>query len=56
MQRYNITKVFIGGLLKGISIVETTSVKFPVGYVCRNPIGGSPYKITAVERLPFENS
>ncbi len=47
--KYKVTRLFIGGILKGLTYTETTSVKFTVGFVCRKPIGGSPYKIIAVE-------
>lgn len=49
--RYAVTKTFVGGLLKGITIVEETTVKFAVGFVCTMPIGGSPYRIDAVVAL-----
>lgn len=45
---FQVTKTFIGGALKGITIVEKTSVKYAVGFVCKKPIGGSPYRIDAV--------
>jgi hypothetical protein len=46
MKMYQITKVFTGGILKGLTIQEKTSVKFAVGFECKKPIGGSSYKIT----------
>lgn len=49
---FNVTKKFTGGLLKGITSTETTSVKFPVGFVCKKPCGGgSPYVVTACEEV-----
>jgi hypothetical protein len=49
--KYLVTKVFIGGMLKGITITEETSVKFQVGFVCRITSGGSPYRIASVVEL-----
>jgi len=43
--KYEVTKKFIGGILKGLTYTETTSVKFEVGFICKNSYGGSPYKI-----------
>lgn len=45
---YKVTRKFIGGTLKGLTHSEVTPVKFKVGQVVKKPIGGSPYKITAV--------
>jgi len=43
--KYEVTRKFISGILKGMTHTEITSVKFDVGFICRNPIGGSAYKI-----------
>lgn len=51
--KFKITKRFLGGILKGITIEEYTNVKFEPGFVCEKPVGGSPYKIIAVETLAF---
>lgn len=48
---YEVTKLFISGLLEGLTITETTSVKFEVGFECLKPCGGSPYRIIAVRRI-----
>lgn len=48
---YKVTRLFIGGLLKGMTHTGMTDVKFTVGFVCRKPIGGSPYKIIVVEEI-----
>lgn len=44
---YHVTKLFIGGILNGITIVEVTTVPAKTGFVCKSPVGGSPYKIIA---------
>lgn len=46
---FRVTKRFTGGLLDGIVITEETSVRFPVGFKCPRPVGGSPYVIEACE-------
>jgi len=43
--KYEITKLFTKGILKGLTYTEITSVKFEVGEVIKNSIGGSDYKI-----------
>jgi len=43
--KYEVTKKFIGGILKGLTYTSITSVKFEVGFTCKDSIGGSPYKI-----------
>jgi hypothetical protein len=48
---YEVTKLFIGGILAGLTIVEKTSVKFAVGFECQKPCGGSPYRIVEVRRI-----
>ena len=52
MKKYRVTKLFIGGILEGLSRVEETSVAFKVGDVISKPCGGtSPYKVVSVEVL-----
>jgi len=48
---YKITRLFIGGTLKGLTHTEITPVHFEVGFVCEKPCGvaSSPYVIIAVE-------
>lgn len=46
---YEITKTFIDGPLKGITITERTTVRWQVGQIVAKPIGGSPYRIDAVK-------
>lgn len=46
---FKVTKVFLKGILKGLTIVETTSVKFTVGKTYKACIGSSVYKVTACE-------
>ena len=46
---YLVTRRFIGGLLEGLSYTEKTSVEFKVGFVCLNPVGGSPYVIVSIK-------
>jgi hypothetical protein len=48
-RKYEVTKTFTSGLLKGLTITEVTSVKFEVGFICEKPCAGSPYIITAVK-------
>lgn len=45
---YRVTREFIGGALKGLTHTGVTSVPFKVGQVVKKPIGGSPYRITAI--------
>jgi len=46
--KYMITKRFISGLLKGITIHETTDVAFRKGQTIIGAIGGSDYEILNV--------
>lgn len=48
---YEITKRFISGNLKGVTITEQTNVRYEVGFVCRKAIGGSGYVIEAVKTI-----
>lgn len=52
---YKITKTFTDGDLKGITLVERTTAEFKVGQTVDKPIGGSPYRIDAVEVVPARN-
>lgn len=51
MRRYRVTRLFTGGLLAGLTYTEVTTVEFAVGFTCERPVGGSPYRIIAVEVL-----
>ena len=42
---YSVTKTFVSGLLKGITITETTPVKFEIGKVYKACAGSSDYRI-----------
>ncbi|HEY8891050.1 MAG TPA: hypothetical protein VIM70_12425 [Clostridium sp.] len=43
--KYEVTKLFTKGSLKGLTHTGITSVKFEVGEIIKNAIGGSDYKI-----------
>jgi len=43
--KYEVTRLFTKGIFKGKTHTEVTSVKFEVGFICKNVIGGSDYKI-----------
>ena len=45
---FQVTKLHTAGILTGMTTTETTSVKFPVGFVCQNAIGGGSYIVTKV--------
>jgi len=49
--KFKLTKRFTGGLLAGITIVELSTVQFPVGFVCEHPCAGDPYVIDDCEPL-----
>lgn len=51
MKQYKVTRLFIGGILKGLTHTGITTVKFEKGFICNNPIGGSPYKIISCEEV-----
>lgn len=58
VKRYRVTREFIGGELNGLKHSEITTVRFPEGWVCEKPIGGSSYRIVEcveVDRLPHES-
>ena len=46
--KYQITKKFLSGLLKGLSITEVTGVKFEIGKVYTAAITKDRYEITLV--------
>lgn len=51
LKTYIVTIEFIGGTLEGIVMTDEwprRSERPEVGWVCRKPLGGSPYKIVAV--------
>jgi hypothetical protein len=44
-----VTIEFIDGCLKGLTYVRKMDASIAyVGYVCKKPIGGSPYKVIQV--------
>lgn len=49
--RFRVTRLFIGGILKGLTHTGEQSFRSTVGFECHNPIGGSPYRITACEQI-----
>jgi len=52
MQKYEVTKLFIGGILKGLTHTEKTTAKYSVGDVISKPYGHtSPYKIISVKAI-----
>ena len=50
MTIYKVTRRFTAGPLRGMEHTGETSVRFEVGFECKQPCGGSPYVITAVSR------
>jgi hypothetical protein len=56
---YRITKLFIGGILDGLTHTDEVRLDIQVdqpmlriGWTCRKPCGGSsPYRIVAVARI-----
>ncbi len=42
---YTITRLYTGGILKGLTYTERTDVWMEVGYLCERPYYGSPYRI-----------
>jgi hypothetical protein len=46
---FKVTKRFTSGLLAGLEITETTSVKFEVGTKVKGGRNGSSYEVVAVE-------
>ena len=55
MKRYSITKVFIGGILEGLTHTGTIRVFIKPGTIVRHPSGGgSPYKVTECQEIITE--
>ena len=48
---FKVTKKFTSGLLKGITITETTSVEFVVGKNYKPCVGSSRYTVMACEKV-----
>lgn len=44
---YRVTKSFVSGPLKGLTVTETTSVKFEVGRIYKPCAGASAYRVEA---------
>ena len=51
MQKYQVSKKHTSGILAGLITTEITTVKFAVGFVCKNAIGGGSYIIIECEVL-----
>ena len=49
--KYEIVKLFIGGLLKGLTYTEKTDIQFYINQTVSKPCGGSPYKIISVKDI-----
>jgi len=49
---YKVTRKFTSGILEGLEHTEISTVSFPVGFECKQPIGGSPYVITECKPAP----
>lgn len=49
MTTYKITKTFTDGLMKGLKITETTTVRFTLNKHYKCCVGGSSYIVTAIE-------
>jgi hypothetical protein len=45
MKKYQVTRLFTKGTLKGLTHTEITSVQFEVGKTYKNSISGADYKI-----------
>lgn len=55
MQFWGVTKTFVGGTLRGITISEVSPVPFEVGKEYRHGIRlGSPYRVTECWEIPQE--
>lgn len=50
-RQFRIVRVFIGGLLGGITHTGIFDSPMPVGWVCEKPIGGSPYRIVECSEI-----
>lgn len=51
MKKYKVTKLFVNGILKGLTYEEETSVKFEVGKVYYPAFGLSSYKVIKCEEV-----
>jgi hypothetical protein len=49
--RYEVTKSFVSGMLKGIQITEITNVPFKVGKEYKSCVNSAVYLIVAVKVL-----
>lgn len=47
--KYIVTRIFIGGMLEGLTHTGVTTTKPEIGFECKNPLGGSPYRILKVQ-------
>lgn len=52
--QYKVTREFTGGPLKGLVHTEITPVAMTEGREVKKPVGGSPYKIIKVEKVPVQ--
>jgi len=50
-RQFRVTKLFIGGILDGLTYTFTDTREWEVGWVCEKPIGGSPYRIVECVEL-----
>lgn len=50
MKKFLVTRLFTDGILKGLTHTSEASVEFSVGFECKHPVGGSPYRIISVEK------
>ena len=48
---YQVTRLFVGGVLAGMTHTGTTNRQVRVGWECYNPIGGSPYRIVSCVKI-----
>ena len=48
--KYEITVLFLGGNLKGLTYTDTRSYPLVVNKVIRKSVSGSPYKVIKCER------
>ena len=51
VRQFRVVRLFIGGILEGLTHEEITSVEFKVGMEVLQPIGGSPYRIVSVQEV-----
>ena len=51
MKKYKVTKLFINGILKGLTHTKITSVKFEIGFSPKKPYFGDSYRIIFVEEI-----